>query len=106
MKFRLEHKLPKKLRYARVYFEAGSAKVFFSLDGANADWHARIGSKRQELEMTDSEYARFRATVPAVETLNDDGRMVIVRNSEGYEEEWQKPQWVLTRFSKRKSPRD
>jgi hypothetical protein len=37
MKFRLEHQLPKKLRYAKVYLEAGPASVFFSLDGTSAD---------------------------------------------------------------------
>ena len=33
MKLVLEHMLPRKLRYAKVYLEAGSASVFFSLVG-------------------------------------------------------------------------
>lgn len=96
MKILLEHKLPKKLRYAKVYVETGSASVYFSLDGDSADWHARIGRKRG-IEMSDKEYTRLRANVPAVETIDDDGRMLIVRNALGFEEHWRKPKWVLTR---------
>ena len=96
MKFQLEHRLPKKLRYAKVYFEAGSTSLFFSLDGSSADWHASIG-KRKGVEMTDAEYARLRKEVPAVEMLDDDGEYVLVRNAAGYDELWQKPRWVLNR---------
>ncbi len=99
MKVLLEHKLPKKLRYARVYVETESASVYFSLDGASADWHASIG-KRKGIEMTDKEYSRLRANIPAIETLDDDGRMLIVRNALGFEEHWRKPRWVLTRARK------
>lgn len=98
MKFLLEHQLPKRLRYAKVYFEAGSASVFFSLDGSSADWYASIGRTRRGVEMTDKEYARFRESVPAVEVLDDDGRNVVVRNAAGHEEQWQKPRWVLRRI--------
>ncbi len=97
MRFLLEHKFPKKLRYAKVFFEAGSAEVFFSLDGASADWHASIGRRKREVEMTDGEYSRLRAALPAVEMLDNDGRSVIIRNAAGYEEQWQKPRWVLTK---------
>ncbi len=96
MKFLLEHKLPRKLRYARVYFEAGSTSVQFSLDGTNADWHARIGGRKNAL-MTDAEYARLRSEVPAVELLDDDGRRFLIRNAAGQEELWEKPKWVLMR---------
>lgn len=96
MRIFLEHKLPKKLRYARVYMEAGSASVYFSLDGASADWHASIGRTRG-VEMSDKEYSRLRANVPAVEMIDDDGRMLVVRNALGFEEHWRKPKWVLTR---------
>lgn len=101
MKFLLEHMLPRKLRWARVYLEAGNASVFFSLDGATANWSASIG-RRREVEMSDKEYSRLRASVPAVETLDDDGRMLIVRNAQGYEEQWRKPQWVLTNLRKKR----
>ena len=99
MKFLLEHKLPKKLRYAKVYFEAGPTTVLFSLDGTSADWHASIG-KRRAAELTDAEYARLRSEVPAVELLDDDGRRVLIRNAAGYEELWEKPRWVLARAQK------
>ncbi len=99
MKFLLVHKLPRRLRYARVYFEAGPTSVAFSLDGTSADWHASIG-KRRGVEMTDAEYARFRSEVPAVELLDDDGRKVLIKDAAGYEELWEKPRWMLTRARK------
>lgn len=100
MKFLLEHKFPKRLRYAKVFFEAGPTSLLFSLDGTSADWHASIGRKKKAA-MTDAEYARFRAEVPAVELLDDDGSRLLVRNAAGYEELWKKPRWVLERARKR-----
>ncbi len=102
MKFFLEHRFPKRLRYAKVYFEAGPTSVFFSLDGTSADWHASIG-KPKDVEMTDAEYSRLRAEVPAVELLEADDRRVLVRNAAGTEELWEKPRWVLTRAHRRPS---
>jgi hypothetical protein len=99
MKVLLEHKLLKRLRYAKVYVETGSASVYFSLDGATADWHASIG-KKKGVEFSDKEYTRLRASIPAIETLDDDGRTLIVRNALGFEEHWRKPRWVLTRARK------
>lgn len=96
MKFLLEHRLPRQLRYAKVYFQAGPTSVLFSLDGTSADWHASIGRKKS-VSMTDGEYARFRAEVPAVELLDEDGQRVLIRNAAGHEELWEKPRWVLTR---------
>lgn len=96
MKILLEHNLPRRLRYAKVYVEAANASVYFSLDGATADWHGSIG-KRKGVEMSDKEYSRLRASVPAVKTLDDDGEMLVVRDALGYEEQWRKPKWVLTR---------
>ncbi len=96
MKFLLEHKLPKRVRYARVYFEAGPTSLVFSLDGTSADWHASIG-RRKGLELTDAEHARLRAETPAVELLDEDRHRVLIRNAAGYEELWEKPRWVLTR---------
>jgi hypothetical protein len=102
MKFLLEHKLPRRVRYAKVYFEAGPTSVLFSLDGNSADWHASIGKKKR-IEMTDAEYARLRAEVPAVELLDDDGREVLIKNAAGYEELWEKPRWMLTRTRRARS---
>lgn len=102
MKFLLEHKLPKRLRYAKIFFEAGPTSLAFSLDGTSADWHASIGRKK-DVQMTDAEYARFRAEVPAVELLDDDGTKVLIRNAAGYEELWEKPRWTLSRAHKRQT---
>ncbi len=96
LKFLLEHKLPKKLRYAKVFFQAGPTSMLFSLDGTSADWQASIG-RRKGVEMTDAEYARMRSELPAIELLDDDGRRVLIRNAAGYEELWEKPRWVLAR---------
>ncbi len=104
MKFVLEHMLPRRLRYARILFEAGPAEVFFSLDGSNADWHASIGKRSRNVEMTDGEYTRLREAVPAMETLDDDGSSVVIRNAAGYEEQWRKPRWILTKVRKGRSP--
>lgn len=100
MRFVLEHKLPKKLRYAKVYLEAGPASMAFSLDGTNADWHARMG-KKKGVQLTDAEYSRLRVEIPAVELLEDDGRSVLIRNAAGDEELWEKPRWALTRLHKK-----
>ncbi|HUK80762.1 MAG TPA: hypothetical protein VLU91_08905 [Nitrososphaerales archaeon] len=54
MKFLLEHKLPKKLRYARVHFQAGPTSLAFSLDGTSADWHATIGRTKGSSSQTPS----------------------------------------------------
>ncbi|MDA4126478.1 MAG: hypothetical protein OK452_04650 [Thaumarchaeota archaeon] len=105
MKFLIEHRLPKRLRYAKVYFEAGPTSVFFSLDGTSADWHASIG-RTKDVQMTDAEYSRLRAEVPAVELLDDDGRNVLIRNAAGREELWEKPRWALTRAHKKPDSHD
>jgi len=99
MKFLLEHKLPRKLRYAKVYFQAGPTSLVFSLDGTSADWHATIG--RRAVQLSDAQYARLRSELPAVEMLDDDGQRVLIRNATGYEELWKKPRWVLERARKR-----
>jgi len=96
MKLKLEHALPRRLRYAKVYFEAAGASMFFSMDGSTANWQASIGRKKAgQLRMSDKEYARFRASVPAVEMLDDNGQVVILKDAKGYEEQWRRPRWVL-----------
>ena len=105
MKILLEHKFPKRLRYAKIYMESKNASIYFSLDGASADWHASIGRKKG-VELSDKEYTRLRAKVPAVEMIDDDGRMLIVRNALGIEEHWRKPKWELTRARKSRSQDD
>jgi hypothetical protein len=82
------------VRYAKVYLEAGSASIFFSLDGTIADWRASIGKRNNLKQLSDREYSRLRAAVPATETVDDDGKMVVVRNTNGDEESWIRPRWV------------
>lgn len=94
MRFYLEHMLPRRLRYAKFYLQAGGASVFFSLNGASANWQATIGRSR-EVEMSDKEYSRLRAAHPLVEMLDDDGRTIVVKNAEGCEEQWDRPRWTL-----------
>ena len=98
MKFLLEHKFPRRLRYAKVFFQAGPTSLLFSLDGTSADWHATIG--KRGVQMTDAQYSRFRSEVPALEMLDDDGQRFMVRNAAGYEETWEKPRWTLARVHK------
>ncbi len=105
MKLVLEHRLPKRLRYAKVYFEAGPTSLMFSLDGTSADWHASIG-RRKEVRLSDSEYTRLRSELPAVKVLDDDGQRVLIRNAAGYEELWEKPRWTLHRAHKERSQGD
>jgi hypothetical protein len=100
MKFIFEHKLPRKLRYAKLYFQAGPTSLHFSLDGTSADWRATIG-RSETVQLTDAQYARLRSELPAVEMLDDDGHRVLIRNAAGYEELWDKPRWVLERARKR-----
>jgi hypothetical protein len=94
MKFVLEHMLPRRLRYAKVVFEAGGASLSLRIDGSKADWHASIGT-RKPVEMTDREYSRIRSSDGVVRSLDDDGETVIVRSTSGYEEVWRRPRWVL-----------
>jgi hypothetical protein len=100
MKFLLEHDIPRRLRYARVYLEAGTASLFLSVDGASAHMYGSIGARRTGKAVSDKEYARLRALVPAVETV-DDGRFLIVRDAKGYEERWIRPRWVLAGLRRR-----
>lgn len=105
LKFLLEHKLPRKLRYAKVYFEAGPTSVLFSLDGTTADWHASIGRKKG-IKLTDAQYAKLRVDLPAIEMLDEGDGRVLIKNAAGQEELWEKPRWVLTRTHRRNATGD
>jgi len=105
LKLKLEHALPRRLRYAKVYFEAGAASLFFSMDGSSANWQASIGRRKaNQIELSDREYTRLRASTPAIEMLDDNGQVLVLRNADGYEEQWRRPQWVL--MGLRKSSRE
>jgi len=106
MKILLEHELPRKLRYAKVYVEVGNASLYVSVDGSRASWFGSIGGgRRGAVSISDSEYARYRAATPATEVIDEDRGMVILRNKEGYEEEWSMPRWILTGFRRAKEKR-
>jgi hypothetical protein len=103
MKILLEHELPRKLRYARVYLEVGNASLYVSVDGSRASWFGSIGGRtRGAVSISDSEYSRYRAATPATELIDEEKGKVILRNKEGFEEEWSMPRWVLTGFRRSK----
>ena len=83
-----------------MYLETGSASIFFSLDGTFADWRASIG-RRTEKQISDREYSRLRATIPVTETIDDDGKMLIVRNARGDKESWIRPAWTLAHIERK-----
>lgn len=105
MKILLEHELPRKLRYAKVYLEVGNASLYVSVDGSRASWFGSIGGRRGAVSISDSEYARYRAATPATELIDEEKGRVILRNKEGFEEEWSMPRWVLTGFRRSREKR-
>jgi len=106
MKVRLEHELPRKLRYAKVYLELGNAALFISINGSSASWFGQIGGRGISLAVSDREYSRYRAAAPAAELLDQDEERIILRNRQGNEEEWITPRWVLTGFRRSRKKLD
>jgi hypothetical protein len=100
LKLRLEHDLPRKVRYAKVYLQVGSATLYMAVDGSSASWVGSIGGKKGPAFVSDKEYSRYRIENPAEEVLDSDGERIILKNSEGYEEEWVAPRWVMTGIRK------
>ncbi len=96
MKIQIEHDLPRKIRYAKMYFELGTASLYVTLDGSTASWSGRIGGGRKMAFVSDREYSRYRASNPAVALVDADHERVIVKSARGMEEEWLRPHWVLT----------
>ena len=97
MKLMVKHKLPKRLRYAQVYLELFTASLYFSLDGAKASIVGSIGGnqKRPIAVVSDREYSAYRAARGIIEVLDEDADKVVLRTTDGYEEEWIRPKWVL-----------
>ncbi len=102
MKILLEHELPRRLRYAKVYLELGNSSLFVLVDGSRASWYGSIGGKKTSLSVSDREYARYRAASPATELVDQDEGRVILRNKEGNEEEWATPRWIMTGFRRQR----
>jgi hypothetical protein len=96
MKLLFKHELPKRLSYAKVYLEAGSASLFFSLDGNRASWYASIGSSmKRPVSFSDRDYSLHRASSRVVEVVDHDEDRIVLRTENGVEEEWVRPKWIL-----------
>jgi len=102
MKILLEHGLPRRLRYAKVYLELGSSSLFVSVDGSHASWYGSIGGRKLSISVSDREYSRYRAETPATELVDQNEGRVILRNRQGNEEEWATPRWILTGFRRQR----
>lgn len=99
MRLVIKHDLPRRLRYAEVYFQLANASAYISIDGNNASWYARIGRPKNAI-ISDKEYSRLRAYIPLKEVVDDNGEFVILRNRNGEEERWFKPRWILAGIRK------
>jgi hypothetical protein len=96
MKLLLRHELPKKLRSAEVYVEFLNASLYLSVDGAKASVMGSIGSQQgKPISISDREYSSYRASHDVVEVVDQDEDRVVLKNAEGFEEEWIRPKWVL-----------
>ncbi len=96
MKLFFKHELPRRLRSAQVYVEFLNASLFLSVDGSKASMMGRIGGpKGRPMAISDREYSSYRASHDVVEVVDEDEDRVVLKNAEGYEEEWIRPRWVL-----------
>jgi hypothetical protein len=97
MKVLLKHDLPRRLRSAQVYVEFLNASLYLSVDGSKASVMGSIGGQQgRPIAVTDREYSSYRASHEVVEVVDEDAERVVLKNAEGYEEEWLRPKWVLT----------
>ena len=96
MKLLLKHELPRKLRSAEVYVEFLNASLYVSVDGAKASVMGKIGAQQgKPVAISDREYSSYRASHDVVKVVDEDEDRVVLKNAEGYEEEWIRPKWVL-----------
>lgn len=95
MKLLVQHELPRRLRYAKVYMELATASVFFSLDGSKASVYGSIGTSTKPIALSDMDYARHRTSSKVVQVLDQDDDRFVVKTEQGLEEEWVRPKWVL-----------
>ena len=96
MKLMVKHELPKRLRSAQVYIEFLNASLYLSVDGPKASVMGTIGAKQSTpVAVSDREYSSYRASHDVVGVVDEDDDRVVLRTSEGYEEEWIRPKWVL-----------
>ena len=98
MKLLLKHELPRRVRSAQVYVEFLNASLYVSVDGSKASVMGKIGAQPQSgkpVAISDKEYSSYRASHDVVGVVDEDADRVVLKNSEGYEEEWLRPKWVL-----------
>lgn len=92
----LDHALPYKLSYLRVYAEMGYARLYLSFDSGNLEWFGKIEKKRSiSRALTDKEYFAHRLKHPIKKVLMDDGDEIVVETKDSVEERWLKPKWFL-----------
>ena len=96
MKLMLKHELPRRLRSAQVYIEFLNASLYLSVDGPKASMMGRIGGQQNvPIAVSDRDYSSYRASHDVVGVVDEDEERVVLKTSEGYEEEWLRPKWVL-----------
>jgi len=109
MKLFLKHDLPRKVRSAEVYVEFLNASLYLSVDGSKASVMGKIGAQPQAgkpVAISDREYSSYRASHDVVGVVDEDEERVILENSDGFEEEWLRPKWVLNGVRRAKRPSD
>lgn len=107
MKVLLKHELPKRLRSAEVYVEFLNASLYLSVDGWKASVMGRVGPQLSKpIAISDKEYSNYRASHDIVCVVDEDEDRVVLKNSEGYEEEWLRPRWVLNGVRRSREGRD
>jgi hypothetical protein len=107
MKLLVKHELPRRLRSAQVYVEFLNASLYVSVDGSKASVIGSIGGQQSRpMAITDREYSSYRASHDVVGVVDQDEERVVLKNAEGYEEEWLRPRWVLNGVRRaRQTPR-
>ncbi len=92
----MKHELPRRLRSAQIYVEFLNASLYLSVDGPRASVMGSIGGHQgKPIAITDRQYSSYRATHDVVEVIDEDEERVVVKTSEGLEEEWLRPKWIL-----------
>lgn len=92
----LDHALPHKLSYLRLYAEMGYARLYLSFDGGNLQWFGKIEKKRSVTKtLTDKEYFAHRLKHPIKRVLVEDEDELVVETMDGAEERWLKPRWLI-----------
>lgn len=96
MKLMFKHELPRRLRSAQVYVEFLNASLYVSVDGSKASMMGSIGVPQgKPIAVSDRQYCSYRASHDVVSVVDEDEDRVVLKMSEGLEEEWIRPKWIL-----------